>query len=214
MGFAAANVDPERGLRPAAGVTLALSLRKLDYGRFRTGGPVRGDPVRNDAMRAAAADSPEGAWPGQALAAALLEALPSGSQIAVSWRTAQGRVAESFTPGADGALQPSALLPAGSVALVRRDGVLVRSVALAEAEQLLDWREGLLAFRDTTLAEAAAEFNRYNARKLVVADAAAAELRIGGNFRWDNQDAFVRLLEAGFPVRAEQQADRVVLHSR
>lgn len=116
--------------------------------------------------------------------------------------------------GADGALQPSALLPAGSVALVRRDGVLVRSVALAEAEQLLDWREGLLAFRDTTLAEAAAEFNRYNARKLVVADAAAAELRIGGNFRWDNQDAFVRLLEAGFPVRAERQTDRVVLHSR
>ena len=116
--------------------------------------------------------------------------------------------------GADGALQPSALRPAGSVALVRRDGVLVRSVALAEAEQLLDWREGLLAFRDTTLAEAAAEFNRYNARKLVVADADAAALRIGGTFRWDNQDAFVRLLEAGFPVRAERQADRVVLHSR
>ena len=109
MGFAAANVDPKRGLRPAAGGTLALSLRKLDYGRFRTGGPVRGDRVRNDAMRAAAADSPEGAWPGQALAAALLEALPSGSQIAVSWRTAQGRVAESFTPGADGALRASAL---------------------------------------------------------------------------------------------------------
>lgn len=71
---------------------------------------MQGDRVRNDAMRTATvSDAAEGAWPGQALAAALLEALPAGSQIAVSWRTAQGQVAESFTPGADGALRASAL---------------------------------------------------------------------------------------------------------
>lgn len=71
---------------------------------------MHGDRVRNDAMRTATvSDAAESAWPGQALAAALLEALPAGSQIAVSWRTAQGQVAESFTPGADGALRASAL---------------------------------------------------------------------------------------------------------
>ena len=115
---------------------------------------------------------------------------------------------------ANGTTQPSALLPAGSVALADAGGVLVRSVALADAQRLLDWRDGLLAFHDTPLAEAVAEFNRYNARKLEIADGAAGALRIGGSFRWDNQDAFVRLLEAGFPVRAERRADRIVLHSR
>jgi transmembrane sensor len=37
---------------------------------------------------------------------------------------------------------------------------------------------------------------------------------VGGNFRWSNTETFVRLLEQGFPVRAEQQPERVVLHSR
>ena len=79
---------------------------------------------------------------------------------------------------------------------------------------LLDWRDGTLAFRDTTLAEAVVEFNRFNARKLVVADPAAGALRVGGSFRWDNAEGFARLLERGFPLRAEYDASRIVLHSR
>jgi len=97
---------------------------------------------------------------------------------------------------------------------VRHDDVLVRIVSLDDAEHMLDWRQGLLAFRDTTLAEAAAEFNRYNARKLVIGDAEAGALRVGGSFRADNATAFVRLLEQGFPVRADASGERIVLHSR
>lgn len=110
--------------------------------------------------------------------------------------------------------RPSALLPAGSVAEIRGDGVLVRSIAVADAERMLDWREGLLVFRDTTLADAATEFNRYNTRKIVVADARTGALRIGGSFRWDNADGFARLLGHGFPVNADISADRIVLSSR
>ena len=117
------------------------------------------------------------------------------------------------SPAGSAKPQPTALLPAGSVALVRGDGVLVRSLPIADAERMLDWRDGLLVFRDATLAEAAAEFNRYNARKLVVADDAAGALRVGGSFRWDNAEGFARLLERGFPVRAEYGAARIVLHS-
>lgn len=118
------------------------------------------------------------------------------------------------TPSSTAGATPSVLLPAGSVALVRAGALLVRSLPLADAQRLLDWREGLLAFRDAPLSEVTAEFNRYNARKLVVADAEAGALRVGGSFRWDNAEGFVRLLEAGFPVRAEVGADRIVLHSR
>jgi len=113
----------------------------------------------------------------------------------------------------DGVARPAALLPAGSVAIARRDGVLVRSMPLAEAAQLVDWRSGLLVFRDTTLAEAAVEFNRYNARKIVIGDDAVGDLRIGGSFRWANAEGFVRLIEQGFPVRAEYGSERIVLHS-
>ena len=109
---------------------------------------------------------------------------------------------------------PTTLLQAGSVALATAQGLLVRSGTVEEAERQLDWRGGYLTFHDTSLQEAAAEFNRYNPRKIVVADAAAGAIRVGGNFRWNNTDAFVRLLEQGFDVRAEPHADRIVLHSR
>lgn len=113
-----------------------------------------------------------------------------------------------------GAASVSALLPAGSLALARSDGVLVRNLALEDARHLLDWQRGWLVFRDTPLSEAVAEFNRYNARKLVLADARVGTLRIGGSFRWDNEDGFVRLLEAGFPIRAEAADGRILLHAR
>ena len=67
-------------------------------------------------------------------------------------------------------------------------------------------------FDDTPLSVAAEEFNRYNDRKLVMGDADVAALRIGGNFRWSNPDAFARLLQDGFGVRVEARGDLLVLH--
>lgn len=124
----------------------------------------------------------------------------------------EGIVRLESSPGSD-TPQPASLLPADSIALVRDGGVLVRSVPPGDAERLLDWRDGLLAFRDTSLSEAVAEFNRYNVRKIVIADAQVGRMRIGGSFRWDNAPGFVQLLETGFPVRADYQAERIVLHS-
>ena len=108
---------------------------------------------------------------------------------------------------------PTTLLHAGNVALASRRGVLVRTGTVEEAERDLDWRSGYVTFRDTPLEAAAAEFNRYNARKIVMGDTEVATMRVGGNFRWSNTEAFVRLLEQGFPVRAERYPDRIVLHS-
>ncbi|RXR06532.1 FecR family protein [Pseudoxanthomonas composti] len=125
----------------------------------------------------------------------------------------EGLVRLQPSPGQP-ATAPTTLLPAGSIALVGPHGVLVRSPGVAEAERALDWRQGLLTFQDSTLAAAVAEFNRYNTRKLELGDAATAQLRVAGQFRWANVDAFVRLLEQGFPVRAERHKDRVVLRQR
>lgn len=110
--------------------------------------------------------------------------------------------------------QPTTLLPAGSVALASDAGVMVHADSVQQAEAYLDWRNGFVSFHDTPLASAVSEFNRYNVQKIVVGDAAAGQLRIGGNFRWSNTEAFVRLLEQGFPIRAERRGDTVVLHRR
>lgn len=122
------------------------------------------------------------------------------------------RLESTALPGQPAA--PVTLLPAGSVAVATRSGVLVRSGTVADAERALDWRGGYLHFNDTPLAEAAAEFNRYGGRTLMLGDDAAGTLRIGGNFRWSNVDGFVRLLQQGFGIRAEQRGEIIVLHSR
>ncbi|MFD1299909.1 hypothetical protein ACFQ4Q_25125, partial [Lysobacter gummosus] len=45
---------------------------------------------------------------GEALACALQEALPAGSQVVVCWRAAHGRVSDSFTPGTKAPLRDAA----------------------------------------------------------------------------------------------------------
>ena len=114
----------------------------------------------------------------------------------------------------NGLRQPTTLLPAGSVALASDTGVVVRSGSVQQAEEYLSWRNGFVNFHDTPLAAAAAEFNRYNARKIVIGDASVGAMRVGGNFRWSNTDAFVRLLAQGFPIQARRQGDNIVLTRR
>lgn len=114
----------------------------------------------------------------------------------------------------DGRRLPTALLPAGSVALANDAGVVVNSGPVQQAEELLSWRSGFIAFHDTPLSTAVAEFNRYNRRRIVIGDASIGAMRVGGNFRWSNADSFVRLLELGFPVRAVRGKDAIVLKHR
>lgn len=126
----------------------------------------------------------------------------------------EGKVRLDSPADAHGQAGPSTLLPAGSMASAGPNGVLVRSLSLEEAERHLEWRSGFLAFEDTALVDAVAEFNRFSLRKIELGDSGVALLRIGGNFRWDNSDGFVSLLELGFPVRVERLPDRIVLYSR
>jgi len=105
-------------------------------------------------------------------------------------------------------------LTPGSIARAGEAGLLVQRKTLPEAEEQLSWRTGMLLFRNQTLADAIAEFNRYNVRKIVIHDSAVAAMRIEGNFRATNVEAFVRLLESGFPVRAQNDGDQVVLTSK
>jgi transmembrane sensor len=105
-------------------------------------------------------------------------------------------------------------LTPGSIARADDAGVLVQRRTLPEAEEHLSWRTGRLMFRNQGLADVIAEFNRYSARKIVIEDPSIASLKIEGNFRATNVEAFVRLLESGFPVRAEVRADQILLTAK
>ena len=106
------------------------------------------------------------------------------------------------------------MLPAGSIAMIDGADVLVQQIPVDEARERLSWRDGYAVFHGTPLAEAVDEFNRYNARKIVIADPSLDALRVGGNFRLDNSAAFVRLVQQVFPVQAEQRGNRIVLSRR
>jgi transmembrane sensor len=102
-------------------------------------------------------------------------------------------------------------LTAGSVARTTGDKLVVHHKDMREAEESLSWRSGVLVFRNTTLAAAVAEFNRYNARKIVIDDSAAAALTIAGSFRSTSVDSFVEIIEKGYPVRVDARGDDFII---
>ena len=87
-----------------------------------------------------------------------------------------------------------------------------RTVAISEIR--VSWRDGYVVFDDAALADVVAEFNRHNARQIFIDDPSLAALRIGGNIQSSHSDAFLWLLQNGFPITVEQTADRVVLKRR
>lgn len=109
---------------------------------------------------------------------------------------------------------PSTQLSAGSVARAGSAAILVKKGSIEEAETYVSWRAGYITFRDMELHDAVTEFNRYNKKQLVIGDPAVARLRVSGNLRAANVEAFVRVLEQGFPVRAEYEGDRIVLEAK
>jgi transmembrane sensor len=73
-------------------------------------------------------------------------------------------------------------------------GIVLREVSEADLNRKLQWTHGQLEFSGEPLADAIVEFNRYNSRKLVIADRAISSLTIGGKFSATDVDAFVAAL--------------------
>lgn len=103
------------------------------------------------------------------------------------------------------------LIPAGSIARTAGSGVLVQKAPPPQVEEFLSWREGYLRFHETSLAEAVAEINRYNSRKISIEDPELAEIRISGTFRPTEYEAFVRVLRDGFSIQAHTDGEGITL---
>ncbi|MBL4837356.1 MAG: hypothetical protein JKY34_07240, partial [Kordiimonadaceae bacterium] len=101
----------------------------------------------------------------------------------------------------------------GTVVLARVTGTLIVEKTQAQLNAELGWRRGVLIFDQMNLDAVAAEFNRYNRVKIVVADADAASIRIGGSFQAENIDAFARLLKDGFGLKIERGENKIIIKS-
>jgi transmembrane sensor len=81
---------------------------------------------------------------------------------------------------------------------------IVEEVAPDAVREALAWQGPRLVFVDTPLVDAIAQFNRRNPVQLVLADPELEAVLIGGSFRAQNVDAFVRLLASGNDIVTER----------
>jgi transmembrane sensor len=107
----------------------------------------------------------------------------------------------------------TARLPAGRVGAYGAQGVSTRKTAPGEASRTLSWRYGAIELAGETLDEAAAEFNRYNLKQLVVADRAAGALRLGGYFQQSDVEGFARALKSSFDVQVTDTGQAITIAS-
>lgn len=97
---------------------------------------------------------------------------------------------------------PSSTLSAGETATITMRELNVAKVDAGKIALKTAWTKGQLLFEGQTVTEIACEFNRYNRRKLEIADPAIANLRINAGFDATSPEQFVETLERTYGARA------------
>lgn len=124
----------------------------------------------------------------------------------VQLAVAEGRVRlEGLGPEAES--QPL-IAVGGDRAVAVGSSTRLESRSVEAVSNHLSWRRGLLTFDQTTLIDAAGEFNRYNRTRIVI-EPGAADIQIGGRFEATNVDAFARLLEDGFGLQVVESDSEI-----
>lgn len=77
----------------------------------------------------------------------------------------------------------------------------VEPVSGPAVEAALTWQSGDIVFDDTPLSQAAAEYNRYLLRKIVIEDKAVGEIRVGGRFVSSDPTDFLQAISTSLGVR-------------
>jgi transmembrane sensor len=73
------------------------------------------------------------------------------------------------------------------------------------------WRRGQLIFDDTSLSEAAAEFNRYGSTKIAIHDPILGKLRVGGVFGIGDPSSFAQAMANTYHLRIVHRGNNIVL---
>ncbi len=111
----------------------------------------------------------------------------------------------------DGRMREPLLLSPGNSVTAKENTIVVTRSTQRELAEELGWRRGVLVFDNTTLTDAATEFNRYNREKIVIANPAVAQLRIDGTFPAENLAVFARAAQQLFDLRIVKRDGQTVI---
>lgn len=133
-------------------------------------------------------------------------------------RNEAGRVQVSLIEGKaelqsanEGIQQHSVILTPGDVAVASANSLNVSRIPSKELHDELGWRRGVVVFSHITLAHAATEFNRYNATKIVIADAEAGDHVIGATLPAHDVDAFADVAREIFGLHIRKRENEIVI---
>lgn len=104
-----------------------------------------------------------------------------------------------------------ALLNPGDVVVATAESLSVAEHPSEDLKNELGWRRGLLIFRHATLSEAATEYNRYNLKKIVIADPRVARLNINGSLPANDLSAFTRSIRRFFDLHIEERPNEIIV---
>jgi transmembrane sensor len=86
--------------------------------------------------------------------------------------------------------------------------------ASGDIERSLAWREGQIVLEGQTLDEAVAQFNRYNAKKLLISDPGLAAEKLVGQFRATDPKTFAEAIATTLGATVDEQGDTIRLSRR
>jgi transmembrane sensor len=103
----------------------------------------------------------------------------------------------------------TAILSPGDDAVATAQSTTIMRKTPWELADALGWRRDMLEFRNTRLADAVREFNRYNATKLIIADPSIADLKVSAEMQKGNYEGFLQLAEDVFDLRIERDGREI-----
>ena len=78
-------------------------------------------------------------------------------------------------------------------------------------DKVTAWQHGQLIFEDTSIRDAAEEFNRYGKRRLMIDTSVPATIQVGGVFRIGDPDSFARAMANAYQLRIIETPDEIKL---
>jgi transmembrane sensor len=129
----------------------------------------------------------------------------TGSTLIAAVKQGQVRI-DGNEPGQSGA---AVMLSAGDRAVMTGRTTLTVARDMAYVDANLAWRDGVLRLDGIELGEAAAQFNRYNRKRLTVVGPQLVAIRIGGVFSPYNLDGFARLLRDAYGLKIRESEKEI-----
>ena len=85
------------------------------------------------------------------------------------------------------------------------------SVDSPAIDKVTAWQHGQLIFEDTSIRDAAKEFNRYGKRRLRIDASVSDKIRVGGVFRIGDPDSFAHAMANAYRLRVVERTDEIKL---